>query len=1452
MRKFVLFFIFSLSANTLYGQGEFNNWYFGDAAGITFNTPNRNPVFLPGNNLFQYEGSATISDAMGNLLFSTNGEHIYNFRGTKLNVDKLKGHQSSTQSALITKKPGSSSVYYVFTSDASEYVDPPNVGIHYSIVDMAANGGEGAMLSTNVPLLAKASEKLNATLHANKKDIWIVTKGWKNNNIYAYLLTENGIEDTVITSIGFEPTHNYHSVGQLKISAQGTKIAIAYQDVSFFEMYKFDNKTGVASEPLRINVDGVYNLYGVEFSSSGNLLYITNSRNSLKVSTLYQFEVNIYDTTSIQKSEYVVERGSEHIGSLQMAPNGSIYLAISGQHFLGEISNPEGKGASCGFRMGVGLDTTKSQLGLPNGIPLGSNYSLLIDLCEKDDFTLDPLDILQDTSKYEFEFAWTGPNGFTSKETKPHFTDANLEDSGTYVLTVKYVVNGEEFIVSVSNRVRVNKRTQFKILGETVICDGQATSLSADTIHPFFSYRWSTGSRASQITVKDSGTYFLVIRNQRGCYDTAFTHVTVLETPKAEIVGTGLICDDNSEVLLESVHNKADYEYLWSTGETTPSIKVKLPGNYGLRVTNIHGCSDTTTYVVKELDEIQVIIEGDTVICVPGVATLTARSLTDLSEYMHFFVWSTGDTSNTIIATKSGTYEVKLVVGGTCFAYDSRTLERNQNAFLDLSHEGDIHLCRGDSVTVYALEPNDTYSYQWNDGVLGFERKFLNEEGKFTLYATTPEGCTDSASVNIIIHETPIVQLNFEGEVSICESQTLTIHASPKNPDFEYLWSTGEKADSIVVSKTGLYYVTVTTEFGCSDFAAVSVTVSDRLPARIGGPKFACQGDTITFVANANFPESESNFSYLWSTGETTKSIKITETTEVWVNIIHAGGCEGSDTAKIMFYEIPTVEIQNPSPVAFCLGSSVELNVLNPNPAFIYTWEDGTTGHTLIAKESGTYKVYVSNANICQDSAEVDVIVHESPISGINLIGEPVFCVGGSVILESTIEPDIDYIWSTGEKSESITVTQSGKYWLAVWNQWGCSDTAFVEIEELPEFDVELTAEKTELCKGDFASITTTGDFSRYEWSTGENTRTINISEAGRYTVTVYDENDCMATNSIEIFEADQSLQLSFKQLNFPEPCVGEEVIIEIEVTNPNPRFIVTKDFTFGTTKDMELLDDGNIMAGIDANGKTIIKVSYLPTSTDDLKGLLQINCLGPCEFFSSFEFDVTSFMKTEVTSPNTIFTAGEEACLEFEIEPKCDITDDLNSGFEITISFDAQYFLPKTVNLGTILENYISGGKRFIKIYTDNYTLMQNKQNLITICGTILLGADSISTIIIEDFDWYDSRIANESNNGSLISISCVQEIRGIRYYMPTTLKVNPMPASDNLRVLVNSGSIGEFELVLVSYDGTQEILKKWDNAQTSMLEFEFDISTKSQGVYSILLKAPWSIHYEKILILR
>jgi len=63
----------------LYSQGEFNNWYFGDHAGITFNYGDP-PVALTDCSTAFWCNAATIteSDSLGHLLFYSDGIKVYN------------------------------------------------------------------------------------------------------------------------------------------------------------------------------------------------------------------------------------------------------------------------------------------------------------------------------------------------------------------------------------------------------------------------------------------------------------------------------------------------------------------------------------------------------------------------------------------------------------------------------------------------------------------------------------------------------------------------------------------------------------------------------------------------------------------------------------------------------------------------------------------------------------------------------------------------------------------------------------------------------------------------------------------------------------------------------------------------------------------------------------------------------------------------------------------------------------------------------------------------------------------------------------------------------------------------------------------------------------------------------------------------------------------------------
>ncbi len=198
-------------------QGEANIWYFGDKAGLDFNSGS--PVALTNGQMTTDEGCAVLSNNLGQLLFYTDGITIYNKNHqVMLNGTGLLGHPSSTQSATIVPKPGSTNLYYVFTQTVNA---GPN-GLRYSVIDLNLDGGLGGVTSDkNVFVTAPSCEKLAVVKHANNVDFWILVHGWNNNIISSYLLTSTGLSTTPINnSIGVVvPNTNVDNVlGYMKFS----------------------------------------------------------------------------------------------------------------------------------------------------------------------------------------------------------------------------------------------------------------------------------------------------------------------------------------------------------------------------------------------------------------------------------------------------------------------------------------------------------------------------------------------------------------------------------------------------------------------------------------------------------------------------------------------------------------------------------------------------------------------------------------------------------------------------------------------------------------------------------------------------------------------------------------------------------------------------------------------------------------------------------------------------------------------------------------------------------------------------------------------------------------------------------------------------------------------------------------------------------------------------------
>jgi hypothetical protein len=377
MKKLITsLFIFSSLFCLSQKQGAI--WYFGDHAGLDLSNSMATPLvngatYNAGTN--GSEGTAVLSDSAGNLLFYTNGQYAWNRNHQIMpNGDSLLGNISSTQSAIIVPKPGSSRYFYIFTIDDFNN-DNLKYGFRYSVVDICLDGGFGDILASekNIKLLDTVAEKITAVRHANGLDYWIIVHKYFSNAFYSYHLSPSGIVDTSISYIG--STHPGlmvgvgGAIGELKASPDGNKLAIVngQSAPNIAEYFNYNRNTGIVSDCVSVQTNSNYSYYGVSFSPDNSKLYISCWLNN---NGIYQFDLNAGggNPDSVKASKTQVTNLTCY--AMQLAMNGKIYISRAGNPgYVSVINYPDNPGLSCGFKdSAIYLNGKTCSLGLPNFI----------------------------------------------------------------------------------------------------------------------------------------------------------------------------------------------------------------------------------------------------------------------------------------------------------------------------------------------------------------------------------------------------------------------------------------------------------------------------------------------------------------------------------------------------------------------------------------------------------------------------------------------------------------------------------------------------------------------------------------------------------------------------------------------------------------------------------------------------------------------------------------------------------------------------------------------------------------------------------------------------------------------------------------------------------------------------------------------------------------------------
>ncbi len=410
---------------------------------------------------------------------------------------------------------------------------------------------------------------------------------------------------------------------------------------------------------------------------------------------------------------------------------------------------------------------------------------------------------------------------------------------------------------------------------------------------------------------------------------------------------------------------------------------------------------------------------------------------------------------------------------------------------------GATTFCAGGSVVLSGNNNGGTWSN-------GSSATSITVTSAGTYFVTNSNNCgsVQSNSITVTVNPLPTAStITAGGPTSFCAGGSVVLSGNNNGGT----WNNGSTATSITVTASGTYFVTNSNGCGSVQSNAITVTVN---PLPVASTITA--GGATTFCAGGSVVLSGNNNGGTWSNGSSATSITVTTAGTYFVTNTNNCGSVQSNSITVTVNPQPTASVISAGGnTAFCAGGSV---VLNGNVGG--TWSNGSTAASITVTTSGTY--FVTNTNSCGSVQSNSITVTVNPLptaSTITAGGNTTFCSGGSVVLSG----NVGGVWNTGSTASSITVSNSGAYFVTNTNNCGSvqSNTINISVNPLPVVSFSGLSASYPV---NGAAVTLTGSPAGGTFSgTGISGNTFNPATAGvggPYTITYSYTNTNGCTNT--------------------------------------------------------------------------------------------------------------------------------------------------------------------------------------------------------------------------------------------------------------------------------------------------------------------------------------------------
>ncbi|MBP5497347.1 MAG: T9SS type A sorting domain-containing protein [Bacteroidales bacterium] len=562
--------------------------------------------------------------------------------------------------------------------------------------------------------------------------------------------------------------------------------------------------------------------------------------------------------------------------------------------------------------------------------------------------------------------------------------------SGLYTVTV---TNAEGCSATASTTVTVNPLPEVAITGNTAICPGGSTVLTATGAD---SYQWSNGSTNPSIPVNMFGQYSVIGTSSAGCFSTASVTVLVSQPPVITISGNTDICAGESTTLTAN----GGVSYMWSNGSTADTLVAITAGNWQVIGYNADGCSNmasVTVNVWQPASSDLYITAFDscymwfgTPRCESGDYTHTLQTIHGCDSVIILHLTLEDAITTEFSATSCDSYTWNGITYSQSGNYTQNFTAVNGNDSIVT-----LHLTINYSVSE-VVEVTACDSYEWNG-------QTYTSSGNYTQTFIAANECDSVVTLNLTVNPS----VSEVVEATACDSYLWNDSNYTVSGDYIQIFTAANGCDSVVT-------LHLTINHPVAEF--VETTVCDSY--EWNGQSYVTSGDyTQTFTA-ANGCDSVVTLHLIVNDTKHVEFADSTCTTYTWngqsyaqsgdytQNFTAANGCDSVVTLHLTIVPTITPVIAVNGSLTACGNGSATLTV--PGNYSNFVWSTGAVSSALTVNEAGYYWVTATDVYGCEGVSEM------VQLGGSVQIDEtPAICMVGVdndhnlVVWEPLTDPDV-------------------------------------------------------------------------------------------------------------------------------------------------------------------------------------------------------------------------------------------------------------------------------------------------------------------------------------------------------------------------------------------------------------------------------------------------------------